>query len=178
MELHEIRNETYIKAKNGIGFLLAAIVIWSIVTVIFLLPVDIQQKNIFMLISTGIMFPLSIGISVVIKADWQLKRNPLGNLGFIFNVAQLIYFPIIFFSMISSPENVVLFFAIITGAHFFPYGWLYNAKPFYIMAPVIAVVLMILGIYLNGAHLWVIPFFLLICLLIADYKKKHAFVES
>ncbi|WP_165444957.1 DUF7010 family protein [Gracilibacillus phocaeensis] len=37
LKLNEVRKETSIKAKNGIGFLLAAIVIWTIITVIFLL---------------------------------------------------------------------------------------------------------------------------------------------
>ncbi|MFC4401707.1 DUF7010 family protein [Gracilibacillus xinjiangensis] len=176
--MNEIRNEISVKAKNGIGFLLAAIVIWSIITIIFLLPIDIQKKNIYMLISTGIMFPLSVGISTMIKADWQLKNNPLGNLGLIFNFAQLIYFPILFFGMITNPEDAIIFFAIITGAHFFPYGWFYNTKVYYIMAPVISVVIMVLGLYLDAEHLWgislsvVILFFLLIFLLIRDYKKK------
>ena len=178
MEVNEIRNELSVKAKNGIGFLLAAIVIWSIITIIFLLPVDIQQKNIYMLITTGIMFPLSIGMSTMIKADWQLKNNPIGNLGLIFNFAQLIYFPILFFGMITNPEDAIIFFAIITGAHFFPYGWFYNAKPYYIMAPIIAVIIMMLGLYLNEEQLWVISlsvvvlFLLLIFLLIINYKKK------
>ncbi len=184
LEVNKIRNELSIKAKNGIGFLLAAVVIWSIITIIFLLPIDIQQKNIFMLISTGIMFPLSIGISTLIKADWQLKNNPTGNLGLIFNFAQLIYFPILFFGMITNPENAILFFAIITGAHFFPYGWFYNAKPYYIMAPVISIIIMILGLYLDGENLWAISlslailFLLLIFLLTVDYRKKRAVVES
>ncbi|GIO21479.1 hypothetical protein [Oceanobacillus sp. J11TS1] len=179
MKLNEIRNELSVRAKNGIGFLLSATVIWSIITIIFLLPVDIQQKNIFMLISTGIMFPLSIGMSAVIKADWQLKGNPLGNLGLIFNLAQLIYFPILFFGMITTPENAILFFAIITGAHLFPYGWFYHATSYYIMAPVIAIVTMILGLYLDGEHLWAIPLsvaillLLLIIFLTIDYRKKQ-----
>ncbi|WP_425542031.1 DUF7010 family protein [Oceanobacillus oncorhynchi] len=42
--MNKIRNEISVKAKNGIGFLLAAIVIWSIITIIFLLSMDIQQK--------------------------------------------------------------------------------------------------------------------------------------
>lgn len=71
-----------------------------------------------MLISSGIIFPLSIGMSTLIKSDWQLENNPIGNLGLIFNFAQLIYFPILFFGMVTSPENAILFFAIITGAHF------------------------------------------------------------
>lgn len=179
MQLDKIRNELSIRAKNGIGFLLAAIVIWFVITIIFLLPMDLQQKNIFMLITSGVMFPLSIGMSTMIKAEWQFKNNPIGNLGLIFNFAQLTYFPILFIGMITSPEDAIIFFAIITGAHFFPYGWFYNAKPFYFMAPVIAIVIMTLGFYLDGEHLWGIPFsivvlfFILIFLLIIDYKKKQ-----
>lgn len=54
-----------------------------------------------------------------------------------------------------------------------------DANPFYIMAPVIAIVIMTLGFYLDGEHLWGIPFsivvlfFILIFLLIIDYKKKQ-----
>lgn len=71
-----------------------------------------------------------------------------------------------------------MLFAIITGAHLFPFGWLYNSKPYYIMAPVISVAVMLLGLYLNGKNLWLIPFsvaillVILIFLLYIEYKRK------
>ena len=117
-----------------------------------------------MLFSTGLMFPLSVGISTLIKADWKLKNNPLGNLGLYLNLAQIIYFPILFWGMIKSPNDAIIFFAIITGAHFFPYGWFYNAKAFYVMAPMISVVIMFLGLYLNEENLWLVPFSMVILL--------------
>ncbi|WP_425444441.1 DUF7010 family protein [Terribacillus aidingensis] len=40
------------------------------------------------------LFPLSVGISTLLKADWKSKDNPLGDLGLYLNLAQLIYFPI------------------------------------------------------------------------------------
>lgn len=172
------RNELSVKGKNGIGFLLSAVVIWTIITIIFLQPMDIQQKNIFMLFSTGLMFPLSVVISTLIKADWRLKNNPLGNLGLYLNLVQLIYFPILFWGIIKSPMDAIIFFAIITGAHFYPYGWFYNAKPFYVMAPVISVVIMLLSLYLNGENLWMIPLsmtcliLVLVVWLVLDYKRK------
>ncbi|HHY74683.1 MAG TPA: hypothetical protein GX497_15930 [Bacillus bacterium] len=162
MNLYETRNELSVRGKNGIGFLLSAFVIWSIITIIFLQSIEIHQKNIFMLYSTGLMFPLSIGISTLIKADWKLKNNPLGTLGTYLNLAQIIYFPILIWGMIKSPNEAIMFFAIITGAHFFPYGWFYNAKPYYVMAPIISVVIMFLGLFLNGEKLWLIPFSMVI----------------
>lgn len=178
MDVTQSRNNLSVISKNGIGFLLSAVVIWAIITIIFLQPLEIHSKNIYMLFSTGLMFPLSVGMSTLIKADWRLKNNPLGNLGLYLNMAQLIYFPILFWGIIKSPNDAIIFFAIITGAHFFPYGWFYNAKPFYVMAPVISVAIMGLGLYLNGDNLWVIPLsmtlllLLLISWLSIDYKKK------
>ncbi|MDT8860232.1 hypothetical protein N0O92_08295 [Alkalihalobacillus sp. MEB130] len=178
MEINNIRNELSVKGKNGIGFLLSAVFIWLIITIIFLQPIETHQKNIYMLFSTGLMFPLSVWISTIIKADWRLKNNPLGDLGLYLNLAQIIYFPILFWGIINHPSDAIVYFAIITGAHFFPYGWFYNARPFYVMAPIISVIIMILGLYLNGEALWFIPLcmVLLILLLIIwlrlDYKSK------
>jgi hypothetical protein len=178
LELNKTRNELSVKGKNGIGFLLSAFVIWSIITIIFFQSIEIQQKNIFMLYSTGVMFPLSIAMSALIKAEWKFKNIPLAKLGLFLNLAQIIYFPILIWGMIKSPNDAVMIFAIIIGAHFFPYGWLYNAKPYYIMAPVISVVILALGLFLNGENLWLIPLSMAIILLILlflnylDYKKK------
>jgi hypothetical protein len=131
-----------------------------------------------MLFSTGLMFPLSVGISSLIKADWKFEDIPLGNLGLYLNLAQIVYFPILIWAIIKSPESAVLFFAIIVGAHFFPYGWLYNARPYYIMAPIISVIIMVIGWNLNGGRLWLIPFSMVILFLFLifwlhlDYKRK------
>lgn len=178
MDLTKIRNELSVKGKNGIGFLLSAVVIWSIITIIFLLPLGIYQKNIYMLITTGLMFPLSVGMSKLVRADWRLQGNQLGDLGLFLNLAQVIYFPILFWGIARSPTEAIMFFAIITGAHFFPYGWFYNAKPFYVMAPIISLAIMFLGFYLNGESLWLIPLSMIILLLvlivwlISDYRRK------
>ncbi|WP_026906829.1 DUF7010 family protein [Paucisalibacillus globulus] len=178
MEVNKVRDELSVRGKNGVGFLFSGIVIWSIITIVFLQSIEMQQKNIYMLVSAGLMFPLSVGISTLIKADWKLENNPFGNLGLYLNLAQIIYFPILFWGIIKSPNDAIIFFAIITGAHFFPYGWFYNAKAYYVMAPVTTIVVMLLGLYLNGENLWLIPFSLtifllfLICWLHLDYKRK------
>lgn len=178
MEINAIRNELSVNAKNGIGFLSSAWIIWSIITIIFLQPIEIYQKNVYMLFSTGLMFPLSIGISALVGADWKLKHNPLGDLGLYLNLAQIVYFPILFWGMIKSPTEAIIFFSIITGAHFFPYGWFYRAKPYYIMAPVISITIMVLGLYLGEEVLWPIPLSMVILLSVLilwatiDFKKK------
>jgi hypothetical protein len=184
LEINKIKNELSVRGKNGIGFLLSAVVIWTIITIIFIQPIEIDRKNIYMLFSTGLMFPLSVGISTIIKADWKLKDNPLGQLGLYLNLAQVIYFPILFWGIIKSPNDAIMVFAIITGAHFFPYGWFYNAKPFYAMAPIISILIMFLGLYIDGDILWLEPLsmvillLLLILWLLLDYKGKIKGIQS
>lgn len=184
MELNKVRDDLSIRGKNGLGFLFSGIVIWSTITLVFLQPIEMQQKNIYMLVSTALMFPLSVGISTLIKADWKLENNPFGNLGLFLNLAQIIYFPILFWGIIKSPNDAIIYFAIITGAHFFPYGWFYNAKAYYVMAPMTAIIIMLLGLYLNGENLWLIPFsfiillLFLICWLHLDYKKRIKMVKG
>ncbi|NMD71043.1 hypothetical protein HHO41_12120 [Bacillus sp. DNRA2] len=178
MNLEEVQNKLSVRGKNGIGFLLSGAIIWTIITVVFTLDIEINSKNVIMLFATGILFPLAILISKLIKAEWIFKDIQLSGLGVIFNVAQFIYFPIMFWAFAKDPNMMVLFFAIITGAHFFPYGWLYNCKPFYIMSPVLSIIITVIGWSLVPSQLWIIPFsmvillLLLIFMLFADYKRK------
>ena len=157
LNLLKIRNELSVRSKNGIAFLGAGMIVWGIITMLFFLPLEIAEQNIFMLISTGLMFPLAILLSRLLKADWKVKNHPLADLGLYLNVAQFVYFPLLFWVFMKSPHDFVLFFAVITGAHFFPYGWLYRVKAYYIMAPVISVGMMVIGWMFADPYLWLLP---------------------
>lgn len=124
------------------------------------------------------MFPLSLGISRIMKVDWKLEGNPLAPLGLYLNLAQIIYFPILIWVIGKRPEEAVIFFAIITSAHFFPYGWFYHTKSYSIMAPLMALVIMLIGWTIESAKLWLVPLVMVIFLFILvlwiqkDYKDK------
>ena len=154
------------------------------VLVIFLFPYEIESKNILTLFSTGITFPLAILISKVIKADWKVNDNPLGMLGLYINLAQLMYFPILFFAFVKTPNQFIIFFGVITGAHLFPYAWFYNTKAFAIMAPVISAVVIIVGWDINIPRLWLIPLSMIVLLMILniwlyiEYKVHIQFLNQ
>lgn len=179
MNVDEVRLDLSLKGKNGIAFLLSAIIIWLLITTIYLLPISLQAKNIFMLLLTGMLFPIAVGMSRLIKSDWKLEHNPLNKLGLSLNFAQFIYFPMVFWAFIDEPEKMIVFFAVITGAHFFPYGWFYQAIGYYVMAPVIAVAIMLIGWLVNPAKLWIVPLTMLFSLIVLviwlhkDYKVKY-----
>lgn len=81
---------------------------------------SLETKNIFMLVSTGMMFPLAVGISTLLKADWKLEDNPLNMLGLIINLAQFAYFPFIFWAFAKSPEPGCVIFRYHNSCAFFP----------------------------------------------------------
>ncbi|GAE25545.1 hypothetical protein JCM9140_1545 [Halalkalibacter wakoensis JCM 9140] len=178
VDLLQIRRELSIKGKNGIGFILAAAAIWTIITIIFALPIETHAKNILMLFTTGLLFPLAVVTSKLLKADWRFENNPLANLATHLNVAQIMYFPILFWAIAYSPNEAVLFFAIIVGAHFFPYGWFYHTKAFYFMAPVISALMILIWSFVQPEQLWLIPLSMVLLLLLLalwlynDYKRK------
>ncbi|SDH67106.1 hypothetical protein SAMN05192534_10916 [Alteribacillus persepolensis] len=175
----EMRNELSVRCKNGVAFLLAGTIIWAMIAVLFLLPISIAQKNIFTLCLTGLMFPLAVIFSKMVKADWKVENHPLGVLGLYLNVAQFMYFPILLWAFDQNPAAMVVLFAVITGAHFFPYGWFYNARGYYVMAPVISITMMAAGWRAEGAALLWVPvgmaaFLLLLSVwLYVDYRQKR-----
>lgn len=176
--MDHLRIECSVRGKNGISFLLSALVLWFLFAIIYRQSVDIQLKNLLVLFLTGLLFPLAVGISRLIQVDWKLTDHPLGSLGLIFNIAQLIYFPLVFWAFFAFPEKMIVVFAVITGAHFFPYGWFYQAKAYYVMAPIISFVIMGIGWNMNPSRLWLIPVSMMVFLLVlivwlwVDYRKK------
>jgi hypothetical protein len=178
MDLHSMKQDLALRNKNGLPFLLSGMVVWTLITAAFLLPIELRFQNIALLALTGILFPLAIGLAALLKADWKSEGNPLGSLGLVFNVAQFAYFPLVFWAFGSQPEAMVFVFAVITGAHFLPYGWLYDTRAFYLMAPVMAVAATIIGSAAAPDSLWAVPLTILVLLavlnawLLADYKKK------
>jgi hypothetical protein len=51
----------------------------------------------------------------------------------------------------------VMTYAIITGAHFFPYAWYYKSMAFAVMAGVISVGAMLMGLMLAPADMYLLP---------------------
>lgn len=181
MNITQMKVALSIKGKNGLPFILSAVIVWIVITIIFLQTNDIVSKNVTMLISTGIMFPIAVIIAKIIKAEWRFSTDdiPIADLGLYINLAQFFYFPILFWAFAKNPTEMIVFFAIITGAHFYPYGWFYKTKVYYIFAPIISITIAIVGFTIREEEkLWIIPLAMIIFLLVIslllymDYQNK------
>lgn len=177
-DLDKLRLELSVKAKNGLDFIVSAIIIWSLISFIWTLSYSDYNKSVLTFIVGGPMLPLAFLLSKFFKTTWKVEGNPLEPLGLWLNFAQLFYFPMLVFVLIMKPEYFVLCYVIITGAHFFPYAWYYNTKAFAVMAGVISLGSMAIALTMQPANLYLIPLFMVAALLVLalwlflDFKQS------
>ncbi|MEO0470322.1 MAG: hypothetical protein AAF206_11915 [Bacteroidota bacterium] len=152
--LSELQEEVILKNKNGVSFLLAASIIWLGIALIWFLPGNDANHALYTFFATGPMLPLAWLFTKQFKAAWNIPDNPLNPLGLWLNFAQLFYFPFLFLIYSRTPEDLVMGYAILTGAHFFPYGWFYNTKAYAVMAGVIAIGATAMGV-MDVAPSWI-----------------------
>jgi hypothetical protein len=153
-----LRLELSVNAKNGVDFITSATVVWLILGYIWTLPYSAYNRSVLTFVAGSITIPLAFALSKVFKTKWKSPGNPLEPLGLWLNFAQLFYFPFLVYMLLSDPQFFIMTYAIITGAHFFPYAWYYKSLPFAIMAGVISVGALVLGLALPADQMYVLPF--------------------
>jgi hypothetical protein len=177
-QLDKLRNQLSVEAKNGINFTIGATILWAVIAFIWTLKSSSYSRSVFVLIAGGPLLPLAFALSKVLKTKWTIQDNPLQPLGLWLNFAQLFYFPFLIFVMIRQPDYFIMTYAIITGAHFFPYAWYYNTKLYAIFAGIISVGSLLLALNLGATKMFYVGVWVSLCLLIlslglmADYKNK------
>ena len=178
-QLDELRDELAIKAKNGMDFTCAASLIWLAIGFVWTLNITPYNKSILTFYVGAPMLPLSFALSKAFKTTWTIKTNPLQPLGLWLNFAQLFYFPLLFFVLGKMPLYFAMTYAIITGAHFFPYSWFYRNTLFAVFAGVISIGSLFLALWLPMGQMYIVPFFMsaslivLTILLYLNYRKRQ-----
>jgi len=173
MTLEEMRLDSSIKQKKGLHFIIASIIIWSIVTGVHLTSLPMLTKNFLTFCFTAPLMPLAYIISKVIKVDFTNKGNPLTNLGLLFSLNQMLYLIIAMWVYPTIPEKMVMILAMIFGAHLLPYGWLYQSRSYMVMSIIIPIVALIVGVnYSSYMVAGVMVFIEIIFTLLLTYEVK------
>lgn len=153
-----LKQQIKLEAKNGIDFIFAASITWLGIFFIWKFITNTPyEKSIFTFIFGSVLIPLALGFSKIFKTNWKIKNNPLQPLGLWLNFAQLIYFPFLIFIMLKSPGYFIMAYAIITGAHLFPYAWFYGEIAYAIIAVIISVGSMIIAVTVDISEIFYIP---------------------
>ena len=167
MNLEELRNDISLKQKKGLPFIIASVVIWSLIAIVSLLDIPVVTKNLLVFCCSTPLMPISMLIAKIIKVNIFSKENPLGNLGFLFTMNQMLYLLIVMWVFSAVPEKMVMVYAMVFGAHLLPYSWLYKSKAYMVFAIAIPFVALILGIMFNA---------LIVALVLAVVEIVFAFI--
>ena len=174
--IDRLRDDCCVKQKKGLHFIVASVFIWSAVLLIHSSSLPIESKNLFTFCCSAPLMPLAYVISKIIKVDFQNKSNPLTSLGIIFSVGQMPYLLIAMWIFSASPENMLMVYAMIFGAHLLPYGWLYKSKTYYILSAMIPIATLITGMNFSSAYVSILmlctEIIFCICLVIENKKPK------
>ena len=157
--LNELKLEIQVNAKNGIDFILSAGIVWSLIAYVWTFEFTSYEKSVITLMVGAILLPMAYGFSKIFKTNWKVKDNPLQPLGLWLNFAQLIYFPFLIFILIKYPDYFIMTYAIITGAHLFPYAWFYDEIGYAIWAIFISLGSLILMLNVEPKMTWTVPLF-------------------
>ncbi|MGB5942969.1 MAG: hypothetical protein WBG71_08815 [Leeuwenhoekiella sp.] len=163
--LAQLKLEIQQQAKNGIDFILAAAIIWFAIAVIWSLDYSAYSRSILTFMIGALLLPLAFTFSKIFKTNWKVKDNPLKPLGLWLNFAQLLYFPFLIFVLIKTPEYFVMTYAIITGAHLFPYAWFYDDKGYAVTAVLIGVGALLIALNTTQENMYCLPLITAGCLI-------------
>lgn len=166
----DLKKEIQLQNKNGIDFVLAAGVLWLVLTYIWTLDFSSYNKSIFSFMVSALLLPLAFALSKVLKTQWKAKDNPLQPLGLWINFAQLIYFPLLIFVLLNTPDYFIMAYAVITGAHFFPYAWFYDEIGYAIWAVLISLGSFLVALFVEIDLIWTVPLFTAVMLFLLGIK--------
>lgn len=155
----DLKKEIQREAKNGVDFIISAGILWFLISYVWTLDYTSYNKSIFTFMVGALLVPMAFGLSKILKTNWKVKDNPLQPLGLWLNFAQLIYFPFLIFILITNPDYFIMTYAIITGAHLFPYAWFYDEIGYAVFAISISVGALLLALNTTPEKMYIVPLF-------------------
>ena len=158
MELDELRKDCARRQKKGLHFIVASVVIWGLILVVYLTGLTIEQKNLVTFCCSAVLFPLSWGLSKALGIDFEGKGNPLTKAGILFSVNQLLYILIAMWVFSAVPEKMLMVYAMIFGAHLMPFSWLYDSKSYLVLSIAVPIISLLVGLFC--------PQYVLACLMV------------
>ena len=157
----ELKREAMILQKKGLPFMMASVVIWTAVTIVRTLPVDIMTKNLYTFYCPGLLIPCVIIFSLIIGArPFSKRNNPFNKLGLINTMNQMLYLLIVMWAFNQKPEAMLMLFAMVFGAHLLPFAWLYESKTYLVTSIVTTLGSLLISIFAPELYIGI---FMIVC---------------
>lgn len=172
--LNNLKVEYAVKQKKGLPFIMASAVLWTIMLIAFLTDLDIAAKNMIAMCCSALLMPVGMFFGKIIKVNIFSKENPLNSLSIVAALNQLLYLPIVLWAMCAVPDKMIMVYAIVVGAHFLTYYWIYFSPTYFYASIIIPIVSLILGMYFDQVIVCLafVVFDILICILLCLENKQ------
>jgi hypothetical protein len=160
-DYRELKTEVMKLQKKGLPFMLTSVVIWTAITIVRTLPVDIMTKNLYTFYCTSFLMPGAVIFSLITGAKIFFKfQNPFNKLGLLNTMNQMLYLLIVMWSFSQKPEAMLMLFAMVFGAHLLPFSWLYESKTYFVTSIVTTLGAMIISIFAPEIY---VGLFMIVC---------------
>ncbi|MBR3293342.1 MAG: hypothetical protein IKI69_02820 [Oscillospiraceae bacterium] len=180
--LRALKREAGEEQKKGLPFMLASVVLWGVFLLVQWTCKEITIQNLYTFLCSCLLMPLAFLFSKLLKADiFKKTDNPINKLGFLCTMNQMLYILIAMWAFSKSPENMLMIYAMIFGAHLLPFAWVYDCKP-YIAASIVDTLGALVTAQLWGnratALFFVIAQAMLCLALLRDLRKGRMTIEG
>lgn len=156
-----MKTEAMILQKKGAPFMMASVVIWTLVTITRALPVDLMTKNLYTFYCPVMLLPCVLMFSKMIGAHvFRNRNNPFNKLGFLNTANQMLYLLIVMWAFNQKPDAMLMLIAMVFGAHLLPFSWLYESRTYLVMSLVTTFGSMIISIFATEVYVGI---FMIIC---------------
>ena len=160
-DYRELKTEVMKLQKKGLPFMLTSVVIWTAITIVRTLPVDIMTKNLYTFYCTSFLMPGAVIFSLITGAKIFFKfQNPFNKLGLLNTMNQMLYLLIVMWSFSQKPEAMLMLFTMVFGAHLLPFSWLYESKTYFVTSIVTTLGAMIISIFAPEIY---VGLFMIVC---------------
>ena len=136
--LNELRREAEITQMKGAPFMMASVILWTMITIIRILPLSLYMMNLLTFCCPVFLVPLTLLFSKVIGADsFKKSDNPVNKLGILCTCNQVLYLLIVMWAFSKNPEVMMMLYGMVFGAHLMPFAWVYESKTYLVMSIIV-----------------------------------------
>jgi len=144
--LADVRADLSARTARGINAIVAGIGLWTLFTILGIVLRSEFVLALCYVFGSGLLFPLSLVVARWMRIDTFAKGNPLGPLAGVNGAVQILFIPLMLGAVFFIPTAVPWFLAVLVGAHFLPYAWLYSSRAYVVASVAIPVVAGLIGI--------------------------------
>ena len=142
--LDQLKQEHIASTQRGYPILVAGAVYFLVLALLRAL-VPVRTVQLIWVLGLCVIFPAGVLLGRTLGIDVISRGNPLGTLGGLIAATQVFYLPVFIAVYQFQPSLLPLTIGLLGGAHFLPYGWLYNSRGYLFVAVATGLSALILG---------------------------------